>query len=61
MTIFFCVPDVQGVQAHYWDGVSGLLCRPPKGEVPAERALCQRHRSEAEKPVAPPKYGRRYS
>jgi len=50
--IFFCVPDALGAQAHYWDGESGLLCRPPKGMVSVERVRCRRHREENERPAA---------
>jgi hypothetical protein len=46
---FYCVPDIEKVQSHFWDGASGLLCRPPKGTASIERACCQRHRDEAKK------------
>jgi hypothetical protein len=49
--VFYCVPDKMGAQAHFWDGDSGLLCRPPKGAAPAKRARCRRHLAEAEKAV----------
>lgn len=48
---FYCVPDELGAQAHFWNGESGLLCRPPKGTVAVERARCPRHLVEAEKAV----------
>jgi hypothetical protein len=50
--VFFCVPDALGAQAHYWEGESGLLCRPPKGMVSVERARCRRHREETERATA---------
>jgi hypothetical protein len=45
--IFYCVPDEMNVQAHFWDGASGLLCRPPKGSVSTERGKCPRHQAES--------------
>jgi len=50
--VFYCVPDELGAQSHFWNGESGLLCRPPKGAVAVGRARCSRHRAEAEKKVA---------
>jgi hypothetical protein len=50
--VFYCVPDDLGAQAHFWDGKSGLLCRPPKGTVSVERVRCARHREEADRKAA---------
>jgi len=46
--VFYCVPDDLGAQAQFWEGNSGLLCRPPKGAIQAERARCSRHQREAD-------------
>ena len=47
--VFYCAPDEQNVQAHFWDGATGLLCRPPIGSVSTERAKCPRHVAEADR------------
>jgi hypothetical protein len=46
--IFYCRPDERGIGAHYWDGNTGLLVRPPKAKSPAESARCPRHVHEAD-------------
>jgi hypothetical protein len=52
--IFYCVPDDIGAQAHFWDGETGFLCRPPKGSVQVERVCCSQHHHVADKKNARP-------
>ncbi len=52
LIVFYCVPDDIGAQAHFWNGETGFLCRPPKGAVQVDRARCSRHREEADRTAA---------